>query len=87
MKNKYWFVPKLYGWGFCPITREGWLSTLAVVFLIILSAYTNNFFNCQVEPENGFRFLLDIIFIACIFTALFKDKVRGGLRWQWGRKK
>ncbi len=85
--NKYWFLPKLYGYGFFPITWQGWLATLVLLTLMILSAYINNFFNCQVGPQNGSRFFLDIVVLTLLFTVLFKNKVKGGLRWQWGRKK
>lgn len=85
--KKYWFLPKCYGYGFFPISWQGWLATLVLLGLILLSVYINNFFNCQVSTQNGFRFFLDVTILICLFTALFKDKVKGGLRWQWGRKK
>lgn len=85
--KKYWFLPKCYGYGFFPITWQGWLSTLILLGLIFLSAYVNNFFNQQASTQDGLRYLLDVVILASLFTAIFKDKVKGGLRWQWGRKK
>lgn len=87
MKSKHWFLPKCYGYGFFPISWQGWLSTLILLGLILLSAYVNNFFNYQVNTQDGFRYFLDVVILCLLFTLLFKDKVKGGLRWQWGRKK
>jgi len=87
MKSKHWFLPKCYGYGFFPITWQGWLATLILLGVMILSAYTNNFFNSQVDTPDIFRFSLDTIIITGLFTALFKDKVKGGLRWHWGWKR
>ena len=84
--KKYWFKPKHFGYGFFPITWEGWLSTLVLILLIFMSAYVNGFFSEEVSSKGGFDFLLDVIVICTIFTLLFKDKVRGGLQWHWGWK-
>jgi hypothetical protein len=83
--NKYWFKPKRYGYGFYPITWEGWLFTLVLLLLVFVSAYLNNFV-IEATTHDGLRFLLDVILITGVFTCLFKDKVKSGLRWQWGNK-
>jgi hypothetical protein len=83
--NKYWFKPKRYGYGFYPITWEGWLFTLVLLLLVFISAYLNNFI-VKADTRDGLRFLLDVILITSVFTCLFKDKVKFGLRWQWGNK-
>jgi len=89
--NKYWFKPKKYGYGFFPISWEGWLATFILVVLVLLSAYVNNFFcgnsekEVVLEAKNGFRFLLDVLMISGLFTVLFKDKVKHGLQWRWGK--
>lgn len=85
--KKHWFLPKFYGYGFIPVSWQGWLATFVLLGLIILSAYVNNFFNYQTSTQDGFGFLLDVAVLACLFTILFKDRVKGGLRWQWGRRK
>lgn len=35
--TKLWFVAKRYGWGWVPITWQGWLVTLAYIVFIILA--------------------------------------------------
>ena len=83
--NKYWFKPKRYGYGFMPITWEGWIATIVLIGLVFLSAYTNGFFSGVVKNQNGFRFVFDLIIILVLFTIAFKGKVRGGLQWKWGK--
>lgn len=39
--NKYWFKPKLYGYGAYPTTWEGW--TLILIFLILFGYFIGDF--------------------------------------------
>ncbi|EKD95256.1 MAG: hypothetical protein ACD_25C00002G0004 [uncultured bacterium] len=81
--SKFWFRPKRLGYGFTPISWEGWLSTLVLIILLILSACTNGIWEKIISTKDGIRFLLDVIILACLFTALYKDKVEGSLRWRF----
>jgi len=85
--NKYWFRSKYYGWGFFPISWEGWLATLVVILLIMASAYSNGFFTDpeHVSGENVVRYLFDVAIISVVLTLVFKPKTRGKLRWRWGK--
>lgn len=86
--TKYWFKPKSYGYGFCPISKEGWLATLALLALLLLSAWTNDFF---VEPgptkDEAARFVLDVFILGGLATIFFEKKMKEPLQWRWGRKK
>jgi len=46
-KQTYWFKPKLFGWGFVPISWQGWLMTAALICVMLLSVYGNGFFTQQ----------------------------------------
>ena len=85
--KKYWFKPKSYGYGFYPISWEGWVSTFIFILVLLGLSYVNDFFNPEIGLPNGFNFLFGVIVISLIFTTLFKDKVRGGLQWKWGDDK
>ena len=85
--KKYWFKSKCYGYGFCPISWEGWIATLVFIGLIFVSAYVNGFFGSEIVTKDGVRYLLDLFILSSVFTALFKDSVDGGLQWRWGRIK
>jgi hypothetical protein len=81
--NKYWFRPKKYGWGFTPISWEGWLLTLALIILIIASAYINSFFTSYIELKEGLRFILDLVFAVSIFSIVSERKMKESLMWRW----
>ncbi|MDP7477394.1 MAG: hypothetical protein QF442_03020, partial [Candidatus Peribacteraceae bacterium] len=58
---KYWFQPKSYGYGFYPISWEGWLATLVLLIMILLSGWANGIFSeIGATAEGGVRFILDV---------------------------
>ncbi len=82
--SKYWFKPKKYGYGTYPITWQGWLATLGLCILIIVSCYVNI---PAIETLKGWlRFILDVIILAILFLILFKEKTDGEIRWRWGKE-
>lgn len=86
--STYWFKPKRYGYGFYPVSWQGWLCTLALVAIILLSGWSNNVFTeTEVTPHQIARFVIDIILISTIATLLFEKRMKEPLRWRWGRKK
>jgi len=60
-KNQYWFKSKRFGWGFVPISWEGWIVTLMLLALVQVSAYLNNIFNDQITFKDTLSFLFDSI--------------------------
>ena len=87
--KKFWFKPKRYGWGFFPVSIEGWVATLVLIGLIFISAYTHNFFlsddKSALSSKDGLAFLLDLVVLCSLFTVLFKNRLKGGLKWRWGK--
>ncbi len=86
-KNKYWFKLKKYGYGFTPISWEGWLATLIFVALIFVSAYINDFFISQIELKEGLRFSLDLIILTTLFSIISANRTKEKLGWHWGNRK
>ena len=84
---KYWFEPKKYGWGFVPATTEGWLATLVLLILLVISLETNGLLNGHITSNDILRFLFDLFIITGVFTLTMQGKVKGGLKWQWNGKK
>jgi len=86
--SKYWFKPKSYGYGFFPVSWEGWLCTIGLVIVILLSGYSNGVFS-ENQPTNQqfVRFLLDVFIFAGLATFFFEKKMKEPLQWRWGRKK
>lgn len=83
--NKYWFKPKTYGYGYVPISIEGWIATLLLILIALSLAYLNNFFNpTNLSFYNGIVFLLIVIIIGFVFLKLLEKRCKGKLKWNWG---
>ncbi len=80
----YWFKRKLYGWGWTPATREGWLVTLGFVALVF--ALVSNVDKNSSGKEVLFGVIIPVwvLIFAFIFIAYKKGEKP---RWQWGNKK
>ena len=85
-EHNHWFKQKRYGYGLTPTSWQGWLATLGLVALIILSAYSNNFLS-ETGPAYTqiARFYLDIFVLSSIFLLAMQSKTRGQMKWRWGR--
>lgn len=85
--TKYWFKPKRFGFGFFPISIEGWIATAVLLVLVIASGFANHVF-----MENGptmsqaIRFVLDVILLAGLSSLFFEKKMKEPLRWRWSKK-
>jgi hypothetical protein len=81
--SKYWFKPKRFGYGFYPISWEGWLCIFIFVGFIILAMWIDNLFNPLITNQDAWRFFLDVIILASIATFFFEKKTAGKLKWNW----
>ena len=85
--NKYWFAPKQYGYGYVPISVEGFIATLIVIGIGIFLAEVNNFFNsAEITFQDSLFFVLEILIVGFIFLKIFERKCKGKLKWHWGNK-
>ncbi len=78
----YWFKRKLYGWGWTPVTWQGWLIiALYVIFLVIILERPNieAYSQSQVLVNLALPFIIGtgILFIIC-----YKKGEKP--KWQWG---
>ena len=77
--TKYWFAPKTYGYGYVPISVEGWLATLILILIGIFLAYLNSFFNpYEIKFYNGLLFLVEILVLGFVLEVRI---VIGSLFW------
>lgn len=77
----YWFKAKLYGWGWVPVKREGWLVLFMYTALLLMFAFT---IDEQSPPQEVmFTFVLPLLLLT---GALIRICYRTGEkpRWQWG---
>lgn len=79
--ERYWFKRKLFGWGWMPVTWEGWLVTAGYAALIVLFASSID----EYSPvrEIMFTFVLPVVLLTIAFIRI---AYRTGERpkWQWG---
>lgn len=81
MSTKHWFGRKRYGWGWTPITWQGWLSL--AVFIAIFTFGATAFVNAGTSPRHWFA--LAIWSASVIFCFLLFVRSKGpAARWQWG---
>ncbi len=84
--KKYWFAPKTYGYGYVPISAEGWIATIILILIGLLLASVNNFFNPPViNYRDSLFFLIEIIVLGFVFLKLFEKRCKGKLKWNWGK--
>lgn len=77
----YWFKRKLYGWGWTPATKQGWISTLLyIIFVFGVAVYSeNNPGALSVDKVAASLILATILFLVLVW------KTGEPPRWQWGK--
>ena len=83
MSRKIWFKRKLYGWGWYPVSKEGWLVTAGYVVGVAFFASTLDEYTSS--REWYFTFLLPVILLTILFIRL-AYKYGESPRWQWGKR-
>lgn len=81
----YWFKRKLYGWGWTPVTWQGWCVILLYI-LSILGLVLTREDAVPGNPDSGSNFLtfaLPII-VLTVFLIIVAYKKGEKPRWQWG---
>lgn len=76
-----WFKRKLYGWGWTPVTWEGWLATFIYVGLVAACGLTLE--ETSAPEEIALTFALPTLILTAAFIALAYKKGEKP-RWQWG---
>ncbi len=76
-----WFKAKLYGWGWTPVTWQGWVVILVYVALVLPIAYT-----IEDNTITSTIVLTRILPIAILTGILIGICYKTGEkpRWQWG---
>ena len=74
--NKYWFVPKRFGYGAMPNTWEGWTLIALYILIIVSSIKYLMFVN---------RVLFGVFVFAMLFILVYvsKIKTKGDWKWRW----
>ena len=82
---KYWFKRRRYGWGWIPVTWQGW--TAVIVYLVIVVAGS---LMLRGTPEDTFTKELGfyLLYVAIASAALFRISSKYGPepKWRWGER-
>lgn len=79
--NHYWFKRKLFGWGWVPVTWQGWLVILTYIILVILFSLTID--ENSPTQEVFFTFILPIMLLTITLVRICYKKGEKP-KWQWG---
>ena len=85
MTQRPWFIPKSYGWGFVPVSWQGWVATLALIVIILYAGWLDGIFADPMPPTAGMRFVLDLVLITGVASWFFEKKMNEPLKWRWGK--
>ena len=78
--NHYWFRRKIYGWGWVPATREGWLVVVALVAFLGFDSFVFSVNPANNSPE---LFILEILLAIGIVVCIGYLKGEKPA-WRWG---
>lgn len=71
-KSNLWFAQKKYGWGWTPVTWQGWAVLIVYVFIVWMA---------RSLPKLGF-ICLTFLITAILLVVCFKKGERP--KWRWG---
>lgn len=81
----YWFKAKLYGYGWMPVTREGWFVTLLAMVLIV--GNTIRFEQGGYDDAEVLLQLLVPTFIIVVILIFICIRTGEKPHWNWGPPK
>jgi len=78
----YWFKRKVWGWGWTPVTRAGWLTTIVFIVLVIWNAMRLD----AIEQSGGDVVVAAVsqtvaLVVLLMVIAFWKGE---SPKWQWG---
>jgi hypothetical protein len=82
MTRRIWFRAKKYGWGWYPVTWQGWIVILIGLFLIIREAV-----QFDENSQSGSDVLIGLLLpVFCVVTLMLITTYATGEKpgWHWG---
>lgn len=78
----YWFKRKLFGWGWAPVSREGWGIIVLFIVIIVWNAHRLDV-DSQSVSDTVRPFLIQTFILTFILLAICY-KTGEKPRWTWG---
>jgi catechol 2,3-dioxygenase-like lactoylglutathione lyase family enzyme len=85
MKNKLWFRRKNYGWGWTPISWEGWAVTAAAIIIPLVIRYITKSIGLDKPTQYFYTYASIPIILMALILLCFRYGEKP--RWQWGIKR
>lgn len=81
-KKDLWFKGKKYGWGWYPVTWQGWVVTVGfVIYEFALSAFIGKAF----EERAGVTSFIFLTFLGTLVLIVICCKKGEPPKWRWGK--
>lgn len=84
-KQEYWFKRRRYGYGWTPVTWQGWLSIVIFLAVVMIGSYI-----LEDTPRNTLSSeaitYLSFIALATILLIIVSTKKGPSPKWRWGSK-
>ena len=71
--DRPWFGPRRFGWGWTPVTWQGWVVTLVFVAAMVLCAF--------LLPGTVAKVVADVVLIVLLVVVCALTGTRPGWRW------
>ena len=84
-RDSYWFKRKLYGWGWTPVTLQGWLLIVIFIGYMIWNSFA---LDANPEPTAGqitWFFVKTILSVVVLIVICYKKGEKP--KWSWGPEK
>jgi len=82
MSNQYWFKRRRYGWGWTPVTWQGWLCLVVFLSAILLAAL-----RMPAKPDITDIILLLLVTLSGVLLLIGIAYAKGPQpRWRMGKK-
>jgi cytochrome b561 len=85
MSSRYWFRPKVYGYGATPVSWEGW--ALVAAHFVLVAVCVAVMLIGQVTAAKTIGSILLLAIATFIVVWLSAIKTDGSWRWRWGASK
>jgi hypothetical protein len=82
--KKLWFRAKRFGWGWYPITWQGWLIVLGFVVIMTLNGFRINSISQSVTEEFINYASQTIILVGILIVICYLNGEKP--RWTWGNE-
>jgi hypothetical protein len=78
--NHYWFKRKWYGWGWSPVTWQGW--SMFGIYMALVLAFATTIDENSSTREMVFTFVLPVVLLTIALLGICYAKGEKP-RWQW----